>query len=325
MEWLEVKITFEDNTINRSGLVETVSNILVVAGVETFTVEDYSDMEETLSQGGLFYDYIEQSLLDSKDDMPIIRAYLPTNSQGEEIFKDMTDALNRLSKNDKTYSSLTYVVNNVKEEDWENSWKAYFKPFKVGRKLLVKPSWENIDSDDGRKVIEIDPSSSFGSGTHSTTRLCLCAIEKAINSGEKVLDMGCGSGILGIAALLLGAKELTAVDIDENAARIAKENLEKNNFELSKYKVVWGDVLSNEAFAQSIGNDYDLICANIVAGIIIMLSDWFFKILKTGGHLIASGIITERGAEVKEALEKSGFKVKSVNEEEGWLAYLLEK
>lgn len=325
MEWLEVKITFEDNTINRSGLVETVSNILVVAGVETFTVEDYSDMEETLSQGGLFYDYIEQSLLDSKDDMPIIRAYLPTNSQGEEIFKDMTDALNRLSKDDETYSSLTYVVNNVKEEDWENSWKAYFKPFKVGRKLLVKPSWENIDSDDGRKVIEIDPSSSFGSGTHSTTRLCLCAIEKAINGGEKVLDMGCGSGILGIAALLLGAKELTAVDIDENATRIAKENLEKNNFEPSKYKVVWGDVLSNEAFAQSIGDDYDLICANIVAGIIIMLSDWFYKILKTGGHLIASGIITERGAEVKQALEKSGFKVKSVNEEEGWLAYLLEK
>ena len=165
-----------------------------------------------------------------------ITIYLPSNEQGAEellavkaILKEMKDA-----DTDGIYGRLAVELDSIREEDWANNWKQYFKPFTVGEKLAIKPSWEEYSNTDGRVILEIDPASSFGTGAHHTTRLCLELVEKYLNKGDKVLDMGCGSGILSIAAMLLGADHAVAVDIEQNAAETALENASKNNIPSEK-------------------------------------------------------------------------------------------
>lgn len=325
MTWSRLNITIPDN--NAPLFVEDVSNLLVIAGVDTFTVEDFSDLEETLSGGGIFYDYIDDELLNSEDKAPVIYAYFGTDEEGEEIYQNTVAALEALKRDDPVYSTLTWSLDTVKDEDWENNWRQYYKPFPVGNTLAVKPTWVDLPEDlkTGRRIIEIDPSSSFGTGSHATTKLCMEKLEEIVKGGEQVLDMGCGSGILTIAAMKLGAKNAVAVDIDEVAARIAAENMEQNGLGADKVMVLDGDILSDKALYDKVGGNYGIICANIVAGIIIMMSDMFYEKLKTGGYLIASGIISEREEEVKKALITSGFTVISSKTQDDWSAILLKK
>ena len=217
------------------------------------------------------------------------------------------------------YGRLEAELSDIREEDWANNWKQYFKPFTVGDKLAVKPSWEEY-SDDSRIILEIDPASSFGTGQHHTTRLCLEIIEKSVNKGDKVLDLGCGSGILSIAAILMGAESAVAVDIEENAAATAMENAEKNNITSEQYKTYFGNILSDEALADEIDGKYDMITANIVADVLIAMKDFFLRYIKKGGTLIISGIIEERMEEVLTAVESVGFIRKQVSVKEGWAA-----
>ena len=214
-------------------------------------------------------------------------------------------------------------MKNVREEDWANNWKQYFKPLKVGNKLLVKPSWENYDADDERIILEIDPASSFGTGQHNTTKLCLELLEESVKGGDKVLDLGCGSGILSIGAMLLGAGSAVAVDIEENAVAAAAENSEKNNISSDVYTVYRGDVISDAELSDKIGEEYDLITANIVADVLIAMREIFRKKIKDGGILIISGIIDERKDEVVDAVVGAGFKVLKSAEGEGWAAVKL--
>ena len=327
MNWIRINITVKEGTLTPENFCEDIANLLIISGVDTFTTDDFSDLEETLSQGGIFYDYIDDTLLKLTETTPVVHAFLTPNEEGEEIYKSVCDALSSLKSSSSDYSLLTWNRDEVHDEDWENNWKEFFKPFPVGNKLYVKPTWETLPEDvsSSRLVIEIDPASSFGTGAHATTKLCLEKLEELGVNDARVLDMGCGSGILSIGALLLGADSVTAVDIDEVASRIAEENLELNGFSVPKARVFCGNVLEDEALVSSIGGNYDVICANIVASIIVEMAPLFYSILKDNAHLIASGIISERENEVKEALKNAGFTVLKTKEEDDWLVILAKK
>ncbi len=327
MIWTRLKITTPDEATPSPFFVEDISNLLIISGVDTFTVEDLSDLKETLAGGEIFYDYIDDELLSAEEKPPVIYAYFSTDEEGEALYANVISSIEVLKKENDGYKAITLERDEVKDEDWENNWRQYFKPFPVGERLVVKPTWEALPEDmkKGREVIEIDPSSSFGTGSHATTKLCMEQLEKIIRGGEHVLDMGCGSGILTVAALKLGGKDAVAVDIDEVAARIAKENMEQNSFGEDRVKVFDGDVLADKELYAKIGGDYDVICANIVAGIIIMMADMFYEKMKKGGYLISSGIISEREDEVREAVEKAGFKTVKTYNLDNWSAIVFTK
>jgi len=218
--------------------------------------------------------------------------------------------------------SLRVETKVLNDEDWANNWKKYFKPFEVADKIVIKPSWEDYkDSAQGKIILEIDPGMSFGTGQHHTTRLCIEQIIKYINKDMEVLDLGCGSGILSIAALLLGAQKCVGVDIDENAVRIAKENAELNNIYEDKFNVYCGDVTEDNALQNKIGyNKYDMIEVNIIAQIIMGMSHTFPKFLKKGGLVIASGIITKYMQDVIDNFENLGFEIIETNQSEEWVS-----
>ena len=220
----------------------------------------------------------------------------------------------------KVFGRLAVDLANVREEDWANNWKQYFKPLTVGEKLVIKPSWEDYEQKDGRTILEIDPASSFGTGQHNTTQLCLELIEKNLRKGDRLLDLGCGSGILSIASILLGAKEITAVDISQNSVETAKENAAKNHIAVEKYTAYCGDIISENSLVEKIGGGFDLIAANIVADVLIAMSPIFERFVKKGGTLILSGIITERADEVIEAVKSKGYTMLELREKDGWAA-----
>ena len=300
---------------------------LLGIGINGFVVRDSKDFEEFLENKTGNWDYIDDDLMNLKDCETSVTVYLPDNAQGKEMFDSIKSELSRLKEIDEenAFGRLEYEFKNVCEEDWANNWKQYFKPLCVGDKLLIKPSWEEAPANDTRIILEIDPASSFGTGQHNTTQLCLELLEKNINGNEKVLDLGCGSGILSIAAILLGADYCTAVDIDQNSVKIAKENAEKNNIPEEKYTAYCGNVITDNELVKTIGNGYKIVVANIVADVLIGMSDLFSDFLTDDGILIMSGIIVERKDEVIDAVENQGFKVISVAEKDGWAAVSMKK
>ena len=291
-------------------------------GIRGFEIHDPTEFEEFLENKDGKWDYIDDDILRKQNQESTVTIYIPNNAQGYEMLSLIKDMISNLKKEDTNnfYGSLDIDMNNIKEEDWANNWKQYFKPFKVGNKLYVKPSWENVDNSENRKILEIDPESSFGTGQHHTTRLCLEILENSIKENDKVLDMGCGSGILSIASLLLGAKFVNAVDVEENAVKIANKNIKKNNISSDKYKVYCGNVLNDKNLEETLDGDYDLITANIVADVLKAMAPLFNKYLKNSGILIVSGIITERKDEVLNTIKNNGFKLLDETEKEGWVA-----
>jgi ribosomal protein L11 methyltransferase len=303
--------------------IELLNAVLIKLDIAEAVIEDASVFEDFLKADNMSWDYYDESLNNMKDCPTRMKIYLGDNEQGEQELKALKDELNNL-KNDEIgidLGSLNITVNIVDDEDWANNWKEFFKPFEVGEKLLVKPTWESVENKDDRIILEIDPGASFGTGQHYTTQLCLEQIEKYIKPKMEVLDMGCGSGILSIASILLGAKHVVGVDIDENAVRIAKENALVNNIREDKFKVYCGNVIEDERLQDVIGfNKYDMIVVNIIADVIIEMSDCFPKFLKQGGILITSGIIEKYIDQVKEALVNLGFEIKETIQKEDWVS-----
>ena len=235
----------------------------------------------------------------------------------------LKQALEELRKQNK-YGALDVSINNVKEEDWENNWKQFFKPLYIGEKLLIKPSWESVVNKDNRKILKIDPGMSFGTGTHETTKMCLEVMQQFDLDNKSILDLGCGSGILSIGALLLGGKNAKLVDIDENSIRIATENLQINNFNKSEFDALCGDITSNKELRDSIGyKQYDYIFANIVADVLKAFAPYFADFLKDDGKLIVSGIIIERKDEVLDEIQKYGFNLERVENLNAWACGVL--
>lgn len=316
MEWTEV------NIYTTTEGIELVCSKLTDIGVKGFAIRDAEDFKEFLENKNGQWDYIDKDLLGLTDCETCITVYIPSNDQGAEMLTAIKSMLSEMRANDteKLYGRLEAELTSIREEDWANNWKQYFKPFKVGEKLVIKPSWEDYDNADNRVILEIDPASSFGTGKHHTTRLCLELLEKNLNKSDNLLDMGCGSGILSIGAMLLGAGSAVGVDIEENAAATALENAEKNHISSDVYKTYYGNILSDEKLASEIDRKYDIITANIVADVIIEMKDYFVRYLKKGGILIISGIIEERMDEVIAAVESAGFSNPEPYVKEGWAA-----
>lgn len=316
MEWTEV------NIFTATAAIELLTAKLMDIGVKGFVIKDAEDFKEFLENKEGHWDYIDKDLMGLTDCETCITIYLPGNDQGVDMLASVRSMLAEVKSTDTNgeYGRLEAELSSIREEDWANNWKQYFKPLEIGKKLVIKPSWEEYSGDGSRIILEIDPASSFGTGQHHTTRLCLELLEGCVNGGEKILDMGCGSGILSIAAMLLGAQDAVAVDIEENAAATAAENAQKNNIPAEKYTTYFGNILSDEKLADRIDGKYDVITANIVADVLIAMKDHFLRYIRKGGTLIVSGIIEERMEEVLSAIEQTGFTRKGVNVKDGWAA-----
>ena len=321
MNWTEI------NIYTTTEGVEPLCGCLLGLGINGFVVKDAKDFEDFLSDKTGNWDYIDDDLMGLKNCETCVTVYLPENSQGADFLLAIKEEVARLAERDteKNFGRLEVELSNVKEEDWANNWKQYFKPLTIGKKLLIKPSWETYDKKDNRKILEIDPASSFGTGQHNTTQLCLELLENNLTDGDRVLDLGCGSGILSIAAILLGAKETTAIDIEENAVKTAKDNAEKNSIPNEKYTAYCGNVITDNDLVNKIGSGYDVIVANIVADVLIAMSKLFSKFLRQDGTLIMSGVISERKDEVIDAVKANGFTLKSIQEKDGWVAISMKK
>lgn len=316
MNWIEIDVFTSTEGI------EAVTGSLLGMGINGFAIKDAKDFDDFLNDKDANWDYIDDDLMGLKNCETTVTVYLPENAQGLENLEAIKLELKALKQRDteNAFGRLEYELKNIKEEDWANNWKQYFKPLCVGEKLLIKPSWEKAEPDEKRKILEIDPASSFGTGQHNTTQLCLELVEKNLHEGDKILDLGCGSGILSIGALLLGAKSAAAVDIDENSVKIAKENAEKNNISSDIYTAYCGNIIEDNALVEKIGGGYDLLCANIVADVLIGMSGIFAKFIRKGGTLIVSGIIDMRKDEVLEVIKAQGFELTEIREKEDWVA-----
>lgn len=321
MNWIETEIFTATNG------VDVLCTYLLDIGIKGFVIKDANDFQEFLDNKVGNWDYIDDDLMNLSNCETSITVYIPDDEQGAEMVISLKDLLKNLKANDidGTFGRLELQFSNVKEEDWANNWKQYFKPLKIGDKLLVKPSWEDYNNVDNRTILEIDPASSFGTGQHNTTKLCLEFLETCLNTGDRVLDLGCGSGILSIGAMLLGADSVTAIDIEEHSVRTAIENAQKNGIPTDKYIAYCGNIIDDIELSNRIGTNYDIITANIVADVLIAMKNHFYKYLKDNGILIISGIIDSRKDEVIDEVVNAGFKVESIKELDNWVSVKLIK
>ena len=300
MEWTDIQITVPQQ------YAETAEAIATMVSNGGIYIEDYRDLEQQAWEIA-HVDLIEQDLLDQPRDIVKVHMYLAPDENPAEIlplFKERLEA-----------SGVEYKLetSGIEQEDWQNAWKKYYHAMEIGQRLAIVPGWETYDTD--RIVITMDPGMAFGTGTHETTALCLVVLDELVQGGERLLDIGTGSGILAIAALLLGASKAEGVDIDPMCVRTAGENAALNGVS-DRFIVEIGD-LSDKASGQ-----YDLITANIVANAIKQLAPQIPALLAPNGTFIASGIIDEREDEVAQAIRAAGLAVREIRRDNGWVCIL---
>ena len=300
MQWCEIIVKIPIEFLN------TASDITEMAVPHGFYIEDYSDLEEEAPKIA-HVDLIDEDLLNKRKDIAFIHIYINPTENPAETLSFLTDRFGAAG------IAFDISQNDVNDEDWATSWKKYYKPVKIGKNIVVVPSWEEYIENPEDVIITLDPGMAFGTGTHATTKLCLELIEKNLTKGTQMLDIGTGSGILAIGALKLGALKVTAVDIDETAVKSAHENSKLNNVS-EKIEIIKGDL------ADAVNGKFSLISANIVADVILRLIKDLHCYLAPGGIFLASGIIEPRESEIKEALVKAGFKIKETLNNEGWVA-----
>ncbi|MGL5436472.1 MAG: 50S ribosomal protein L11 methyltransferase [Lachnospiraceae bacterium] len=280
--------------------VDLISNMLDEIGIEGIEIEDFVPLTEADTKG-MFIDILPE--LPPDDGTARVSFYLEDLSDLERILKAIEEGLDELSQF-VDVGERTITTSETADKDWINNWKEFFKPFTVDD-ILIKPTWEAVpEADKDKLLIQIDPGTAFGTGMHETTQLCIRQLRKYVNESSRVLDVGTGSGILGIAALKLGAKEVFGTDLDENAITAVYENLESNDIPAGHFTVVQGNIIDDQGIQDSAGYEcYDIAVANILADVIIILQKEIPVHIKHGGIFITSGIINMKEAAVREALE----------------------
>ena len=321
MNWLELHI---DTT--HAGL-EPVETLLSSLGIDGVVIDDETEFQDFLENNHQYWDYVDEDLEKEMQGKSRVTFYLQADEEGFAKMGEVRIALENLKKTAQACGTLLMTMDSLQDADWENNWKQYYKPMEIGERLLVIPQWEQEDPkvrkalEGGRVPLILEPGLTFGTGSHATTRLCLTALEQAVQGGEKVLDLGCGSGILSIAALKLGAASALAVDIDDKCLDVAYENAAMNGIGRDTYTVKVGDILSDEALRAEIGGGYDVVLANIVADVIIGLGPMVRSLLSENGVFLCSGIIDTRAEEVAGKLRQAGLEILDTSSSEGWYAY----
>ncbi len=305
MEYTEVKIFVKTEDTERA------SSVAIMTVPYGIYIEDYSDLEQGAWEIA-HIDLIDEDLLKKNREESIIHVFIEEGNNPAEAVSFISERLNAES------ISHRIETDGVNSDDWQDKWKAFFKPQTIGERLFVRPVWIDDYDSGNRAVLNIEPGAAFGTGTHETTRLCLETLDKIIKEGDTVLDIGCGSGILAIASMLLGAKEGFGVDIDPLAVKTAKENGLMNNLKEPELSFVCGDL------ADKVTKQYDVVVANIVADIIILFSTQVRAFMKPGAKFIASGIIDTRADEVCLALQNAGLILKERIEDNGWVCLVCE-
>ena len=298
--WTEIKINVPVERVDEAG---SIASMTVPYGIY---IEDYSNLEEEAMEIAKI-DLIDEELLAKDRSIGIVHIYISPEENPQEAVSFIKERL----ESEKIEYSIELA--NCAREDWENNWKQYFKPINVGNKLIIRPIWvDDYDAGD-RKVLNLEPGIAFGTGTHETTRLCLEALENYITPDTNMLDVGCGSGILSVAGMLLGAKDVTGVDIDKLAVKVAIENGKLNGFAYPEYNMIVGNLIDR------VTGKYSVVTADIVADAIIMLTPDVKNFLSDDAVYIVSGIIDIREDEVLSCLSENGFTIVNRRSENGWV------
>lgn len=303
MRYIEVSIDTPEQEI------DVRCEQLAALGAEGFVIENEADFQNFLENNRQYWDYIDAELEQSYKGVSRIKCYLTDDEAGEAVLARIKAAY------PEAVSAYTA------DEDWENSWRDCYEQIEIGEKLVVVPEWMDAP-DNGRIALRLDPGIAFGTGSHPTTKLCLAALESYAAPGVRALDLGCGSGILGIGALLLGAESNTGCDVDPMAPEAAMANAALNGIGEDKMRVYAGDILKDASLRRTLGGGYQLVLANIVADVIIALAAYARSFMAQDGVFICSGIIDDRADEVRAALERNGFTVVAHTSEEEWHCYV---
>ncbi|MEQ2443749.1 50S ribosomal protein L11 methyltransferase [Pseudoflavonifractor intestinihominis] len=316
--WLEVSIDTTD-----AGM-DDLAAYLTAFDLGGLVLEDEAEFQAFLEQNRQYWDYVDEDLMERMKGVARVKFYVTDDSHGHEKLSRITEGLAALRERcGEELGTLAVRTAGLREEDWANNWKQFYKPLTVGERLYIVPEWEKGETaiPEGRTALYLNPGLIFGTGTHASTQLCLGGVEEFVKAGDRVLDLGCGSGILSIAALCLGAEYAFGVDIDPKAVGVAYENAAMNGIGQDIYTVRAGNVLSDRALCAELAErKWNLVLANIVADVIIPLSAQVPGLLAEGGVFLCSGIIDTRADEVQAAIQSRGMKIIRRWEKNGWVA-----
>ncbi len=315
MQWLELTIKTTPQVI------DLVAASLTMLGFDSFIIDDETDFNEFLENNRQYWDYVDEELSASMAGLSQIRLYVEDGPQAPEQISYLRSALDDMRKQyaDLNPGPLSLQCENVRDEDWENNWKQYYQPIPIGKRLLVVPMWLEPENPENRVEVRLDPGMIFGTGAHASTQMCMKELEALIKGGERVIDLGSGSGILSITALLLGAASAIGVDIDPKAEDIARENAAINKLYDNRFTACTGDVIGDASRMQELSaTPYDIVLANIVADVIIPLAPVIPYFLKPEGFFICSGILNSRLDEVKAAIAAAGLQILSIDTMDDW-------